>query len=159
MKTMSRAGNRLVAAVILGILATAWVAQAATPAVVAAVNARKANYKEIGGAFKTINDELKQDSPDLSTVRPLAKDIFARASGQLKYFPQGSGPQAGLKTRAKAEIWSNQAAFKKLHSEMVAAAGALQDAANRGDVTALNAARGKLGASCKSCHDQFRVAD
>jgi cytochrome c556 len=159
MKNLFWTGKKLAALAIVGMAGAAWVAEAAAPAMIAAVNARKANYKEIGGAFKTINDEIKTGSPDIATIRPLAKDIFTRASGQLKFFPQGSGPQPGVKTRAKAEIWSDQAGFKKIHGDMIAAAGALQDAANRGDVAAITAARTKLGATCKSCHDKFREAE
>jgi cytochrome c556 len=151
--------NKLAAACLLTLAGGAWVAEAAAPNMIAAVNARKANYKEIGGAFKSVNDEIKTGSPDFNTIRPLAKDIFTRASGQLKYFPQGSGPQAGLKTRAKAVIWSDQAGFKAAQGEMVAAAGALQDAAYRGDVAALTAARTRLGAACKNCHDKYREAE
>jgi cytochrome c556 len=151
--------NKLIAGTFLTLAGGAWVAEAAAPNIIAAVNARKANYKEIGGAFKTINDEIKTGSPDLNTIRPLAKDIFTRASGQLKYFPQGSGPQVGVKTRAKAAIWSDQAGFKQAHGDMVAAASALQDAASRGDIAALTAARTKLGATCKTCHDKYREAE
>jgi len=150
---------KLSAIVVLTLAGVSWPAVAATPAAVAAVNARKANYKEIGGAFKTINDELKNSQPDLRTIRPLAREIVARASGQLKFFPRGSGPQPGLKTRAKPAIWATQAEFKKLHGDMLAAAGALQDAAMRGDLVAITAARGRLGASCKACHDKFREAE
>ena len=125
----------------------------------AAVNARKANYKEIGGAFKTINDEIKSGAPDMNTVRPLAKDIATRAANTLKYFPRGSGPESGLKTRAKAEIWANQAEFIKIQREMIAAADMLNAAAVKGDNSALADARTKLGGTCKACHDRFRQAE
>ncbi len=159
MQNIFSTGKKLIAVAIVAMIGGAWVAEAATPTIIAAVNARKANYKEIGGAFKTINDEIKTGSPDLRTIRPLTKEIFTRASGQLKYFSQGSGPQAGVKTRAKAEIWSDQVGFKQMHSDMLAAAGALQDASDRGDIAAITAARTKLGGTCKICHDKFREAD
>ena len=49
-------------------------ALAAAPNIVAAIKARQANYKEIGGSFKAINDELKSDSPDMNSVRMAAVD-------------------------------------------------------------------------------------
>jgi cytochrome c556 len=134
-------------------------ASAPSPAATAAANARKANFKEIGGAFKTINDELKSGAPDFNTVRPLARDIATRSAGVAKHFPKGSGVQAGLKTRAKASIWSDQATFVKLQNDMIVAANALNAAAVKGDVAALTAARTTLGGTCKSCHDKFREAD
>ena len=134
-------------------------ASAATPQIVAAVNARKANYKEIGGAFKTINDEIKSGNPDMNAVKTAARDIAARAPQQLKYFPKGSGPESGIKTRAKAVIWADQATFLKGQQELVAASAALQTAAMSGDGAALASARTRTAAACKSCHDRFREED
>ena len=131
-------------------------AAAAAPVITTAIAARKANYKEIGGAFKTINDEIKSGAPDMNTVRPLARDIATRAALQLKYFPKGSGPESGIRTRAKAAIWKDLAGFTKLQKDMVTAANALNGAAAAGNVAAMTAARTALGATCKSCHDRFR---
>lgn len=133
-------------------------ANAASPAA-AAIAARKANYKEIGGAFKTIGDEIKTGAPDLATIRPLARDIVTRASAQMRYFPKGSGPEAGEKTRAKPVIWTDQAAFVKSHNDMLAAAKGLQAATMAGDVAAMTSARATLGGTCKACHDKFRESD
>ena len=143
----------------IAMLASACAAYAATPAIVAAITARKANYKEIGGDFKTISDEIKTGAPDLATVRPAAKDLVTRAAGQLKYFPKGSGPESGEKTRAKAEIWTDQATFAKLQNDMVGAAGKLQAATVSGDLAGLTAARTALGGACKACHEKFRESD
>jgi cytochrome c556 len=151
LKTLMKAGAALSLAA-----AGTYAASAAAPAISAAIAARKANYKEIGGAFKTVNDEIKSGAPDMNTVRPLAKDIATRAALQLKNFPRGSGPESGLKTRAKAAIWSDAAAFLKLQNDMVSAAKTLSAAAAGGNAAALASARDALGASCKSCHDRFR---
>ena len=140
-------------------VATASFAYAASPAIVAAITARKANYKEIGGAFKTINDEIKTGAPDLATIRPLARDLLTRASGQLRYFPKGSGPESGEKTRAKAAIWADQATFVKLHNDFLNSAKALQAATVSGDLAAMTSARTAAGGACKSCHDKFRESD
>jgi cytochrome c556 len=144
------------AALALSLLAAVQIASAAAPAISAAIAARKANFKEIGGAFKTINDEIKSGAPDVNTVRPLARDIASRSALQLKNFPQGSGPESGVKTRAKAAIWSDQAGFNKLQNDMVAAARAMDAAASGGNMAALASARAALGATCKNCHDRFR---
>ncbi|QGP81120.1 c-type cytochrome [Sphingobium sp. CAP-1] len=151
--------HKAAAILSLAFLAGSYAAWAASPVATAAVNARKANYKEIGGAFKTINDELKSGAPDMNSVRPLARDIATRSALQLKYFPKGSGPESGLKTRAKAAIWSDNAAFVKLQNDMVSASKALNAAAESGNGSALASARTTLGGLCKSCHDRFREAD
>lgn len=138
-------------------LAASYAAYAATPAVTNAIKARQASYKEIGGAFKSINDELKSGSPDMNSVRPLARDIATRAALLPKYFPKGSGSESGIKTRAKPEIWKDNAAFVKLQGDMITASKALDAAAASGNVAALGAARTSLGGTCKSCHDRFRA--
>jgi len=141
------------------LLGSCYVAYAASPTAAAAIAARKANYKEIGGAFKTINDELKTGAPDLATIRPLAREIVTRASDQLKYFPKGSGPESGEKTRAKPAIWTDQATFVKAHNDMLGAARALQAATMTGDVAAMTSARATLGGTCKACHEKFRESE
>lgn len=141
-------------AVALAISSVAFAA--ASPAVTSAISARKANFKEIGGAFKSINDEVKSGAPDMRIIRPLARDIAARAALQLKFFPKGSGPESAVKTRAKGAIWKDFATFTKLQKDMMIAANALNTAAAAGNVAAFDSARNSLGATCKSCHEKFR---
>jgi cytochrome c556 len=134
-------------------------AAAAAPAISAAIANRQANYKEIGGGFKAINDEIKTGSPDMNSLRPLARDIAARAAATLKYFPRGSGPESGIKTRAKPEIWKNQAEFVDIQQKMIAAANSLNSAAAAGNLADLTMARNALGGTCRTCHDRFRVPE
>ena len=129
---------------------------AATLGAADAVSMRKANFKEIGGAFKTIGDELKTGAPDMSTVRPLARDLARRAAVVKDHFPAGSGPESGLKTKAKASIWTNQTEFGKYRDAMGIAATALDTAVRSGELTAMNKARDALGKTCQGCHNQFR---
>ena len=149
----------VLAGVGAALLVVGYAASAATPQIAAAVNARKASFKEIGGAFKAVNDEIKSGAPDFNSVRPAARELATRSAQVIKYFPNGSGPQSGLKTRAKAEIWAQQAAFIKIQRDMVAAANALNTAAAAGNVAALTQARNALGGTCKACHDRFRMPD
>ncbi len=59
-------------------------------------------------------------------------------------------------TKAKAEIWSDNAKFKdaseKMNGEMVKLAAA----ARTGNLDAIKTAVGATGGSCKACHDAFR---
>lgn len=81
----------------------------------------------------------------------------AKITGSL--FPDGSGPQAGVQTDSKAEIWSQKdkfaAAVKAFEDESVK----LVDIAKKGDVAALKAQLGAVGGTCGDCHDAFRVDD
>jgi len=132
---------------------------AATPEIIDAIKSRRANYKEIGGAFKSINDEVKTGSPLIDTIQPLAQEILKRSSMQMNFFPAGSGPESGEKTRAKAAIWAEQDNFRKLHQEFTQAAEQLNSAISSGNVATITSAQKSLGMACKSCHDRYREAD
>lgn len=153
---MKRLGSvTTAAAAILG-LSGATFAYAASPAIVSMIKARQANFKEIGGDFKSVNDEIKSGSPNLGSVRSAARDLATRAAGQGKYFGKGSGPESGEKTRALPAIWTDAAGFAQVNANFVKAASALNAAAQAGDVAQLTAARNALGGTCKSCHEKFR---
>jgi len=134
-------------------------AYAAAPAIVSAIKARQSNFKEIGGAFKTVNDEIKSGAPNFVLVRPAAHEIATRAASQAKYFVKGSGSESGEKTRALPAIWSDTAGFAQANANFVKAADTLDAAAQKGDLAALATARAALGATCKSCHDKFRAPE
>jgi cytochrome c556 len=152
---MIKGWNKAVAACVAIGLGTCG-AFAAGPDIAGVIKARKGNYKEIGGAFKSINDELKTGAPDMNSLRPIARDLASRAAFSLKHFPKGSGPESKQPTRAKAAIWSNQGEFNAIQQQMVEAAKALNAAAAAGNLAGMQSARTKLGATCKSCHDKFR---
>jgi len=136
---------------------TAIIAASATPT--QTISLRKGNFREIGGSFKTINDEIKSGSPNLAAVRPAARDIATRARTTVNLFPRGTGPEAGVTTRALPAIWANASQFVQLQRNLIAAADALNAAAASGNTAALPGAARELGATCKACHDQFRDSD
>ena len=68
-------------------------------------------------------------------------------------FVDGSG--AG-DTKAKAEIWSDNAKFKAASEKMQAEMGKLAAAAKGGNIDTIKAAFGPVGGACKACHDDFR---
>jgi cytochrome c556 len=154
----------LIPVIALGLVACSHADQdeegSATPEVLAAIKARQSNYKEIGGAFKSITDELKSGTPDFNSIASAAREILARAQNQLQYFPQGSGPESHEKTRAKSAIWSDLAGFTRAHETFVAGAQRLVEAAgSSADRTTLSNLRAALGQDCKACHDRFRVPE
>jgi len=130
------------------------------PGILQAIKARQSNYKEIGGAFKSISDELKSAVPDVNSVGPAAREIFTRAQNQLQFFPTGSGPESHVKTRARPAIWADFTAFTQAHEKFVSSAHQLAEAVASGaDRTALSQRAAALGETCKACHDRFRVPD
>lgn len=123
------------------------------------IQARQAHYKEIGKAAKGINETLKTSAPDVGAIKAGAKTIDALAPQLPSWFPAGSGPEAGVKTTAKAEIWSNSAEFKKDAAAFAAEAKKFDAVAAGGDVNAIRAEYANLGNTCKTCHQSFRTKD
>lgn len=87
-------------------------------------------------------------------------DVFARQAATLKAdagkpfanFPAGS--QAN--SRAKAEIWSQNARFKNEQATFLQRVDTLDAAARAKDMAAIRISYGAIAQSCKSCHDAFR---
>ena len=120
---------------------------------------RHENFEEMGDAFKAINRELKGHSPDLAVVRRHAETIGRFAPQVQTWFPAGSGPETGRRTRAKAEIWQDRATFDQ-RARAFATAGPRYLATVQGDdIAAIRAATAELGNVCKNCHDRFRAPE
>ncbi|MBA2673465.1 cytochrome c [Ramlibacter sp.] len=68
----------------------------------------------------------------------------------------GPGTDKGLSTKAKPEIWSEQARFKEHSDKMIAETGKLLVAAKTNNLDTLKAAFQSTAGSCKTCHDAFR---
>lgn len=125
----------------------------ATPADVVAT--RVAGLRELGAAFKAVNDGLRGELQTV-LIRQSARQIRTAATQQYGWFPRGSGPQPGVKTAAKPEIWTQGPRFKALQDAFAVRAAAFQVAANGTNAALIRAEARQLGAACKACHDQFR---
>ncbi len=125
-------------------------------AVTDTVRTRIAAYRELGAAFKSANDGLRGD-PQTVLLQQAARQIRNAAKQQYGLFPAGSGPQPGVKTAARAEIWSNPVKFKASQDAFAKQADIFQKAVSSGNAAIMRAETRKLGATCKACHDTFRV--
>ncbi|HSB25541.1 MAG TPA: cytochrome c [Burkholderiaceae bacterium] len=76
---------------------------------------------------------------------------------KLPWVAFADGTDKGLPTRAKPEIWKDQAKVKDLANKMMAEAEKLEAAVKTGNVDTVKTAVGSLGGACKSCHDDFRA--
>jgi cytochrome c556 len=161
-----RIGARVAVALALGAAGFAGTAMAQgstspvpnTPAAHAVV-ARQQNYKQLGRAFKTIGDELKKDAPDKAVIAPNAAKVKTLAAQIPTWFPNGSGAEAGVKTAAKPQIWSDPAGFAAAAERLKVETTKLQQFADAGDLGAIKTQFAATGAACKNCHDKYRVPD
>lgn len=81
-------------------------------------------------------------------------DVIAMVS-HLPFNGFVAGSDKG-ETRAKPEIWSEQAKFKGAAEKMQSEVGKLASAAKTGNLDNLKAAFGPAAQSCKACHDEYR---
>jgi cytochrome c556 len=118
---------------------------------------RVSAYRSLGAAFKTVTDATRSGRVQTPQVRQAAATIGGMARRQYGLFPRGSGARPGVKTAAKPEIWARAGEFRAAQDAFARQAGVLQAAVNRGDADAIRSEVRKLGATCKSCHDTFRM--
>lgn len=147
----------LLAAATALALGSAAVAQSARMNATDSIKARQSHYKEIGASFKTIRDELGKPAVDKAKVQDAAAKMAAFAPQITGWFPKDSGSEAGLKTGAKAEIWSDPKGFQEQAENFVAQTKRFNAVAMNGDVAQMKQAIPTLGGACKSCHDRFRI--
>lgn len=112
----------------------------------------------MGAAAKTIRDELK-GAHDMGKIQAAASDIQKVAASMREWFPQGSGTEAGVKTAAKPEIWSDPEGFSVARTRLVEQADKFADAVQSGEVAEIGPAFKALGQACGNCHDKFREKD
>jgi cytochrome c556 len=129
---------------------------------VAAVDAAKVEhdrmegFHKIGGAFKLVNDQLKADKPDTGVIAAQAKVVADLAKQIPSWFPAGSGPETGIKTRAKAEIWSDNGGFVAAAKGLETESTKLASVAAGGNVDAIKAQVKATGGACGTCHNKYR---
>lgn len=120
------------------------------------INNRIRNFKDIGAAFKAVNDELKAGRVESTTVKYSIKSISRMTASMYQWFPEGSGLESGLKTRAKSSIWNNADDFNSVRSNFEQSIIALLAASEAGDETMIKTNFYKAAIGCKTCHELYR---
>lgn len=80
---------------------------------------------------------------------------IATMMSKLPFTAFGPGTDVG-DTRAKPNIWTDNAKFVAAATKMQDAMAALNTAAKSGNLDQIKAAFGPVGQACKACHDDFR---
>jgi cytochrome c556 len=78
------------------------------------------------------------------------------AMSKLPWAAFGEGTDMAANTKAKPEVWSDNAKFKEAADKMMAEVGKLNAAAKTGKLDDLKGAVTATGGTCKNCHDNFR---
>jgi cytochrome c556 len=141
---------------------TAVIASAAAVALAAAspkdtIKLRQEGLKDLGAQMKVINDTLKTSAPDAAKIKEAAAKVKKHSAEISTWFPAGSGPEAGVETAAKPEIWKDAADFTAKGNAFVAEADKLATVADSGDVEGVRNQVRAVGKSCGGCHERYRV--
>jgi cytochrome c556 len=112
----------------------------------------------LGKAMKALHRGLDASPPDVNSVRAQTAIMASAAAKIPSMFPAGTGPDVG-KTRAKPDIWKQQALFLKKSKDFLAVARTIDAAAKAGDMNKVMALHEDLDKACKACHDPFRAPE
>lgn len=72
------------------------------------------------------------------------------------FLPVGREASIASPTKAKPEIWTEQAKFKDAGDKAMAETAKLAAAAKTGNLDALKTAFAATAGTCKACHDAYR---
>lgn len=146
---------------VLGFTAIACLAAVATAQTPARtpgdlIRNRQAGYKQLSDSFKVLFAQTKADAPSIDAIRAASANVARLAPQVGGWFPPGTGPETGVPTRAKVEIWANSADFRQRSAALVVAARQVDAAARAGNIEAFRAAFPALRQTCADCHDRYR---
>ena len=112
-------------------------------------------------AMKLISYNLGSIGAMVNDKKPYNKDEAIRNATRVEvlstqpfeFFIAGSDKG---ETKARPDIWKDQAKFKAAADKMQSEVAKLVQIARTGDMAALKAQVGTTGGACKACHDDFR---
>jgi cytochrome c556 len=158
-RSLNHSRMAIVAATLLALASGLAVSQDA-PAVKPdqAVKYRQSVYKVILWNFGPMAAMVRGQAPwDQEEFARRAERVATMAPMLIEGYPRGSGPEAGVHTRARPELWSNMEEFRSLMKTMETRAADLANVARGGDADKTRAAFGELGKACGACHDKYRT--
>jgi cytochrome c556 len=119
-----------------------------------AIKQRQEEMEGVKNGMMTLGAIAKKEQPfEAEVVRANAAKIADHLAKAAELFPAGSA-EGEVQTWAKPEIWADREHFDEVFKSSHQAAVALQSVT---EAEAFPAALGKLGMSCKSCHDLYRL--
>jgi cytochrome c556 len=138
MKSLICAASVMTLIVVLGVVSRSSGAAGDDPATIDKI--MESLHKGRSAPIAKLKTALKSASPNWSAVQKVTKN-YAKLAADL---PKNDPPKG------------DAAAFKKLAKAFAANAKSLDDAAEKEDLAAAKSAFGKIGGSCKTCHDAHR---
>jgi cytochrome c556 len=119
-----------------------------------AVKYRKAALTVMAAHFGRVGAMVNGRAPFDAAAAQQNVEIATMMS-KLPFTAFGPGTDIG-DTRAKPNVWSDNAKFTAAATKMQDEMAKLNTAAKSGNLDQIKAAFGPVGAACKACHDDFR---
>lgn len=119
-----------------------------------AIKYRKSAFSVMSAHFGALGAMANGRAPFDAQAAARHADVIALVS-HLPFTGFVPGTDKG-ETRAKPEIWAEQAKFRGAAEKMQSEVGKLAVAAKTGNLDNLKAAFGPAAQSCKACHDEYR---
>lgn len=134
---------------------------AVDPEIEEKVRVRKQNFSEIGTLFKNLGDTVKKGQPlqGNPAVQSSVQQLSSYAKDEKFWFDEGTGPESGADTDAKAEIWTNRADFDQKVDALITETDKLQQVYAAGGDPAFAEQLKAVGVACQNCHKKYRVDD
>ena len=123
------------------------------------VTARQEYYKSLGAVMKPMGKLAENFDAEAAKAEAAKLETALAVDVRPFYAPGTSDAEFPGKSRAMAKIWDNMEDVGTKGKAMHEAGAEVIAAANAGDAAAFTAAFGKLGGTCKSCHDAYRVPE
>lgn len=119
-----------------------------------AIKYRKAALTVMGQHFSQLGAMANGRVP-FDAQKAKEDAALVRSVSQLPWAAFGAGTDMG-DTKAKPEIWKEQAKFKAAADTAMGELIKLDAAAKTGNIDQIKVAFGAAGQSCKACHDAYR---
>jgi cytochrome c556 len=147
------------AAVALTICGAAFAQQTLKPE--QAIKYRKAAYSYLSWSMGKIKTNVEGSAYNKAEVIAAANTIAAIAnSGMGALYIAGSEKSVGNeKTSVSPDFFTKSQEVGKVAQDFNREANELAKVAATGDAAAVKAQFGKVGGTCKACHDDFRLRD
>ncbi|KAB6717444.1 MULTISPECIES: cytochrome c [Roseobacteraceae] len=123
--------------------------------------ARRAYFTLVGFEMSTLGAMAQgKIDYDADVASQAAKDLAALTGYTMSdlFAPGTSNDDLPGETRAKADIWADMPGVQDKGMAFYQAVAELNGVAGNG-LEALQPAVGKLGGTCKACHDNYRAKD
>lgn len=124
------------------------------------IDARKQAMQGLGRAMAAVVPMMRAENQQPWNQQAAVQSMTAlRDTGPNipGLFPQGSGPAAGVTTRALPAIWERRADFETAARNLGTVGGELLALAQANNEAGFRAAWGRAGQACGACHTPFRA--